>query len=50
MIRMESEYLNSLMSGQAANTPALQKNKAIIDMEAKKLDRMMGTSDFWPFK
>lgn len=50
MIKLETDYLNALITGQAANTPALQKNKAIIDSEAKKLDRMMGTSDFWPFK
>lgn len=50
MIKFETEYLNSLISGQAADTPALQKNKAIIDSEAKKLDRMLQTSDFWPFK
>lgn len=50
MIKLESEYLNAIMTGQEANTPALQKNKAIIDTEAKKLDRMLGTNDFWPFK
>lgn len=50
MIKFESDYLGSLISGQPADTPALQKNKAIIDMEAKKLDRMLGTDDFWPFK
>lgn len=50
MIKLETDYLNALMSGQAADTPALQKNKAIIDSEAKKLDRMLATSDFWPFK
>jgi len=50
MIKYESEYLNALISGQAPDTPALQKNKAIIDSEAKKLDRMLQTSDFWPFK
>lgn len=50
MIKLESEYLNALIIGQAADTPSLQKNKAIIDSESKKLDRMLGTSDFWPFK
>ena len=50
MIKMETDYLQALMSGQAADTPALQKNKAIIDSEAKKLDRMLGVHDFWPFK
>lgn len=50
MIKLETDYLNALMTGQAADTPALQKNKAIIDSEAKKLDRMLATSDFWPFK
>ena len=50
MIKLETDYLQTLMSGQAADTPALQKNKAIIDSEAKKLDRMLGVSDFWPFK
>jgi hypothetical protein len=38
------------MGGQAADTPALQKNKAIIDSEAKKLDRMLGVDGAWPFK
>jgi hypothetical protein len=50
MIQLEADYLNGLISGQASDTPANQKNKAIIDMEAKKLDRMLATSDFWPFK
>lgn len=50
MIKIETQYLNALISGQASDTPALQKNKAILDGEAKKLDRMLGTSDFWPFK
>lgn len=50
LIKYESEYLDAIMSGQAADTPALQKNKAIIDREAKKLDRMLGTTDLWPFK
>jgi hypothetical protein len=50
MIKLETDYLNALMMGQAADTPALQKNKAIIDTEAKKLDRMLGVNDFWPFK
>jgi len=50
MIKIEADYLSALIAGQSADTPALQKNKAFIDMEAKKLDRMMGTSDFWPFK
>lgn len=50
MIKYESEYLNAIISGQPPDTPALQKNKAIIDSEANKLDRMLQTSDFWPFK
>lgn len=50
MIKYESEYLSAIVSGQAPDTPALQKNKAIIDSEASKLDRMLQTSDFWPFK
>lgn len=50
MIKYEAEYLGAIISGQASDTPALQKNKAIIDGEAKKLDRMLQTSDFWPFK
>ena len=50
MIKFESDYLNALITGQAADTPALQKNKAIIDAESKKLDRMLGTDGFWPFK
>ena len=50
MIKLETEYLDALISGQDAKTPALQKTKAIIDAEAKKLDRMVGASDFWPFK
>lgn len=50
MIKFETDYLNAIISGQSADTPSLQKNKAIIEMEAKKLDRMLGVSDFWPFK
>ena len=50
MIKLETEYLDALITGQSAVTPALQKTKAIIDSEAKKLDRMVGSSDFWPFK
>ena len=50
LIKYESEYLDAIISGQAADTPALQKNKAIIDRESKKLDRMLGTTDLWPFK
>lgn len=50
MINLEADYLNAIMSGQSADTPSLQKNKAIIDAEAKKLDRMLGSSDLWPFK
>jgi hypothetical protein len=50
MIKLETDYLNAVISGQAADTPALQKNKAILDGEAKKLDRMLGVDGFWPFK
>ena len=50
MIKLEVKYLNAVMMGQAADTPALQKNKAIIEAEANKLDRMMGVTGFWPFK
>ena len=50
LIKAETDYLSALMSGQAADTPALQKNKAIIDGEAKKLDRMFGVDGLWPFK
>jgi hypothetical protein len=50
MVKLEAEYLDAVISGQSADTPSLQKNKAIIDMESKKLDRMLGTNDFWPFK
>lgn len=50
MIKMEADYLDAMISGQSADTPALQKNKAIIDMEAKKLDRMLGADGVWPFK
>jgi hypothetical protein len=50
LIKLEADYLNAVISGQSADTPALQKNKALIDTEAKKLDRMLGTNDFWPFK
>ena len=50
LIRKELNYLKALMSGQAADAPALQKNKAIIDSEAKVLDRMLGVDGAWPFK
>jgi hypothetical protein len=50
LIQAETDYLKALTSGQSADTPALQKNKAIIEKEAKELDRMLGTIDFWPFK
>lgn len=50
MIKLEADYLDAIITGQSADTPALQKNKAVIDMEAKKLDRMLATNDFWPFK
>jgi hypothetical protein len=50
LINFEAGYLDAVITGQAADSPALIKNKAIIDMEAKKLDRMLGTTDFWPFK
>lgn len=50
LVKLETDYLNAVISGQSADTPALQKNKALIDTEAKKLDRMLGTTDFWPFK
>jgi hypothetical protein len=50
MIEMETKYLDAVITGQAADTPALQKDKALIDSEAKLLDRMMNTVDFWPFK
>ena len=50
LIRKELNYLKALMSGQAADAPAPQKNKAIIDSEAKVLDRMLGVDGAWPFK
>lgn len=50
MVKLESDYLDAIIKGQSADAPSLQKNKALIDMEAKKLDRMLGTTDFWPFK
>lgn len=50
LIKYETDYLDAIISGQSADTPSLQKNKAIIDMEAKKLDRMLGTTELWPFK
>lgn len=50
MIKLEAEYLDAIISGQSADTPSLKKNKALIDSESKKLDRMLGTKDFWPFK
>jgi hypothetical protein len=50
MIKYETDYLSSLMNGQSADDPAMQKNKALIDSESKKLDRMLGVHDFWPFK
>jgi hypothetical protein len=50
MIDGEVKYLNALMNGESADTPALQKNKALLDAEAKKLDRMLGVDDFRPFK
>lgn len=50
LIQAETDYLKALISGQPADTAALQKNKAIIEKEAKELDRMLGTTDFWPFK
>lgn len=50
LINMETAYLKAIMNGQASDTPALQKNKAIIEKEANYLDRMLKTHDFWPFK
>lgn len=50
MIAVETSYLNAIMSGQAADTPALQKNKAILDKEINVLNRMLGVDDSWPFK
>lgn len=50
LINMESMYLSALIGGQASDTPALQKNKAEIEKEAKKLDRMLQTDQFWPFR
>lgn len=50
LIKMETDYLNSIMSGQGADAPMLIKMKAQIDQEASMLDRMLGTTDFWPFK
>jgi NAD+--asparagine ADP-ribosyltransferase len=50
LINMEALYLNALIGGQSSDTPALQKNKAEIEKEAKKLDRMLQTDNFWPFK
>ncbi len=50
MIESEVEYLKALMNGQDSNSPALQKNKEILKAQANKLDRMLQTHDFWPFK
>lgn len=50
MIKMEVEYLKALMNGQDSKSPALQKNKELLKAEANKLDRMLQTDDFWPFK
>jgi len=50
LIRMETDYLNAIMTGQGADAPILLKNKAEIDQKANELDRMLGTTDFWPFK
>jgi hypothetical protein len=50
LIKMETDYLNSIMTGQGADAPILMKMKAEIDQEANMLDRMLGTTDFWPFK
>lgn len=50
LIKMETDYLNAIMTGQGADAPILLKTKAEIDREANILDRMLGTTDFWPFK
>ena len=50
LIRMETDYLNAIMTGQGTDAPILLKNKAEIDQKANELDRMLGTTDFWPFK
>lgn len=50
LIKLETEYLKNIMSGQGADAPILQKMKAEIDGEANVLDRMLGANDFWPFK
>lgn len=50
MIRIESEYLQGLMMGKAADDPTNQKAREEIRKEANKLDRMLGVQDFWPFK
>jgi len=50
LIKMETDYLNAIMTGQGADAPMLLKNKAQIDQKANELDRMLNTTDFWPFK
>jgi hypothetical protein len=50
LIKLESDYLQNIMGGQGADAPILMKTKAQIEVEANVLDRMLGTTDFWPFK
>ena len=50
LIKMETDYLNSIMTGQGADAPILMKMQTEIEQEANMLDRMLGTTDFWPFK
>jgi hypothetical protein len=50
MIALEVKYLKAIMSGQAADTPMLQKTKAELDKEINVLNRMLAVDDAWPFK
>lgn len=48
LIKMEKNYIANMLNGKNADEPLMIKTKALIEKEAKKLERMSGL--IWPFK
>lgn len=48
LLKSETDYIKNLLTGKAADDPAMIKKKQLIDAAASKLKRMSGL--VWPFK
>lgn len=48
LIMMEKKFISDMLNGKDPTDPIMVKQKAVIEKEAKKLERMSGL--IWPFK